>query len=477
MGSTTRNFKVRTPSLSIALILAAAPVLKAHAQIPPPGSGSTPRGADEGAAQPAGRVPWLTYGIDAGVGETDNVTLVSVNKTSQTIATTDVDFVVKGQSRLLEANATGDFSYFDYLQNAFGSQVLGRFDGQGKLAIVPERLIWVVQDAFGQASVDPYLPVTPDNVESINYFSTGPTLSLRPGVNFIELTARYARADYETSPYNSNRGLGSLAVGRNLPAGASVSLNAEFERVLFENTVANTDFDRTSGFGRYELHGLRTDFEGDLGASRIDQQGATTTGPLAKVQLSRLLSAATKLILTAGRELTDASSSFSTLQSGVIGPNSAIVTAPAVLTSNNYTSNFGSAAWQYQRHRTIIALSAQWEKDTYSGQSQLDVTHPSAGFSIRRQMTRALSADLLGRFYRTDYTNVAIASSTSSSRFDDWLLGGALTWRHGRGLEIRLRYDYNSRVVSAGGSGYSANRLFLTVGYRPRSAAEVAEPQ
>ena len=478
MGSTARNFKVRTQSLSIALILAAAPVLKAHAQIPPPGSGSSRGAANDSAAEPAGRVPWLTYGIDAGVGETDNVTLAPANKISQTIATTDVDFVVKGQSRLLDANATGDFSYLDYLQNAFGSQVIGRFDGQGKLAIVPERLIWVVQDAFGQASVDPFIPVTPKNVESVNYFSTGPTLSMRPGgVNFIDLTARYARADYETSPYNSNRGLGSLAVGRQVSAGASVSLNAEFERVMFENTVVNTDFDRTSGFGRYLLHGLRTDFEGDLGATWIKQQGATTTGALAKVQLDRWLSAAAKLTLTAGRELTDASLSFSTLQSGVIGPSSIIVTAPAALTSNNYTSNYASAGWRYQRNRTIIALSARWEKDTYSGQPQLDVSHPSADFSIRRQLTRAFSADLLGRFYRTDYTNVAIASNTSSASFDDWLLGGALTWRYGRGLEIRLRYDHNSHVVSAGGSGYSANQLFLTVGYRPRSAPELTEPQ
>lgn len=477
MGPTARKLEIHARTFFIAFILAAAPALQAHAQILPSGNASSLSGASNWAAEPTERVPWLTYGVDAGVGESDNVTLSSTNKVSQTIATTDVDFVIKEQSRLLEASATGDFSYLDYLQNAFGGELLGRFDGVGKMAIVPGRLIWVVQDDFGEAAVDPYTPVTPANLENVNYFSTGPTLSLRlGGVNFIDLTARYARAQYETSPYDSNRGLGSLAVGRDISAGASVSLDAEFERVMFDNTAMNSDFDRTSGFGRYEVHGARTDFEADLGASHIDQPGSNTTGPLAKLQLSRKISAAAKLTLTAGRELTDASSSFSTLQYGAIGPSGIIGTAPAPLTSDNYTSDYASASWQYQRNRTTLSLTAHWEKDTYPGQAQLDVNRPGADFSIRRQLTRAFSADLLGRFYRTDFSNVAIVSNTSSSNYDDWLLGGALTWRYGRALEFRLRFDHNSHVVTEGASGYAENRVFLTVGYRPRPTTELAEP-
>ncbi|MGO9512645.1 MAG: hypothetical protein ACLP2F_03250 [Steroidobacteraceae bacterium] len=478
MGPTARKLKVYAQSLSIAFVLVTALAPTAHAQVSPVGAGSSIGVSNNPAAAPAARAPVLTYGVDAGVGESDNVTLAPTDKISQTIATADADFTVKEQSRLLDVNAKGDFTYLDYLQNAFSSQLLGRFDGVGNLAIVPGRLTWAMRDDFGQAALDPYTPVTPNNIEDVNYFSTGPDLSMRlGGVNFINLSARYARAQYETSPYNSNRGLGTLAVGRDVSAGALVSLNADFERVMFENTAVNTDFDRTSGFGRYELHGARTDFEGDLGATRISQEGPSTNGSLAKVQLSRKLSAAAKLTLTAGRELTDASSSFSTLQTGAIGAGGMIGTAPAALTSNNYTSNYASVGWQYVRNRTTIALVARWEKDTYSGQPQLDVNRPGADFNIQRQLTRAFSTQLLGHFYKTDFPNAAIASNTASSKYNDWLVGGALTWRHGRGLEIRLRYDHNSHVVSAGGSGYSENRVFLTVGYRPSSVPELTEPQ
>ena len=179
----------------------------------------------------------LSYGVDAGVAQTDNVTLVSNNKVSQTIAVADADFDVKHQSRLLDVDAKGNFSYLDYLQNAYGSQLIGRFDGIAHFAIIPERVIWMLQDDFGQAALDPFAPTTPANLENVNYLSTGPDVNFRlSGTSFLNLSARYARSTYATSPYNSNRWFGSLAWGLQLSSRSSVSLNADTERVQFENT-------------------------------------------------------------------------------------------------------------------------------------------------------------------------------------------------------------------------------------------------
>ena len=146
------------------------------------------------------------YGIDAGVGETDNVTLAPTDKISQTIATVDADFTVHQRSRLFDVNAVGNFSDLDYLQGAYGNEFLGRLDGVADAAIVPGRLVWVLRDDFGQSALDPYTPVTPNNIENINYLTTGPDLKLRfGGIDFVDISARYARAQYQTSPFNSNR--------------------------------------------------------------------------------------------------------------------------------------------------------------------------------------------------------------------------------------------------------------------------------
>ncbi len=201
----------------------------------------------------------LTYGVDAGLGETDNVTLAPTNKVSQTIATVDADFDVKHQSSRLDVDAKGNFTDFDYLQGAYGNQLLGRFDGMAHFALIPQRLTWVLQDDFGQAALDPFVPMTPGNIENVNYVSTGPDFALRMGgTGFVDASVRVARATYQTSPFNSNRVLGSLAAGLQLSARSSVSLNGVAERVLFDNTVVNGDFDRSSAYVRYEIEGART---------------------------------------------------------------------------------------------------------------------------------------------------------------------------------------------------------------------------
>jgi hypothetical protein len=426
----------------------------------------------------------LTYGVDVGVAETDNVTLSPTDKVSQTMATADVDFDVKQQTRLLDLDAKGNFSDLDYLQGAYGNQLLGRFDGVARIALIPQRLTWVFQDDFGQSALDPFTPTVPTNLENVNYFTTGPDLSLRlGGTSFLNATARVARVQYETSPFNSDRLLGSLAWGLHLSANSSISLNGETERVLFENTVLNTDYDHSSAFVRYELQGARTDLSADLGATNVRENDTSTDGGLAKIQLSRKISPAAKLTLSLGHDLTDASTSFSGLQSGAIG---VVGSAPAAVTSTSYTTNYASLGWQYQRNRTTIGISGRWEKDTYAGAPQFDYTRGGAEFSVERKLTHALTAQLIGRLYKTDYVNAVVSSQNGStdyvnglapatvtgengsSDYEDGIVGAVLSWRPGRALELRLRCEHSSHDATGVNTSYRENRVFLTIGYRPR---------
>ena len=160
---------------------------------------------------PADAQIW-SLGADVGLGETDNVTLVPSNKTNQTIATADIDFAVLEQSRLFNVNAKGDFSDYDYLQHAYPNEFIGRLDGLAKVALVPDRLTWVLQEDFGQSQLDPYTPQTPSNHQNVNYVSTGPDLDLRlGGTGFVDVSLRYADAYYQYSPFDGNRVFGSLA--------------------------------------------------------------------------------------------------------------------------------------------------------------------------------------------------------------------------------------------------------------------------
>jgi hypothetical protein len=277
---------------------------------------------------------------------------------------------------------------------------------------------------------------------------------------FLDLSARYVKTTYESQPFDNDAALGSAALGLALSAHSSISINGSFERMFFDNTALNTDFDRSSAYAHYEVHGARTDLTANLGVTKVDQGPESLTGPDVTLQLSRKLSSVSTLKFTVGRDVTDASTAFANLQSGAIG---GIVTGPAALSLNNYTATYGSVAWEYARNRTTFGVTGTWEKDSYDGQPLQDLTRDSAEVRVERKLSSVFTAQLLGRLYRNDYTNTDFSET-------DWLAGAALIFREGRGLEIKLRYDHASRDVSGVGTGYSENRVFLTVGYRPRTA-------
>jgi hypothetical protein len=416
------------------------------------------------------RAESFTYGADVGIGESDNVTLVDTNKVSQTIAIADLDFDLKDQSRRFDVDAKGNFSDLNYLQNAYGNQFIGRFDGRADVSLIPERVVWVLTENFGQAQIDPFVAVVPTNLENINYVSTGPDANFKLGPTvFLDLSARYSNASYQTDPFDSNTILGSAALGRALSAQSSISLNGSFERVLFDNTDVNTNYNRSSVYAHYEIQGARTDLTANLGATKVDQGAESFTGPNAKLQLRRKLSSVSTLTFTVGRDITDGSTAFSNLQSGAIG---GIVTGQAVLSQSNYTTTYGSVGWEYARNRTTIGVSGTWEKDSYEGQPLQNLARGSAEFKIERKLSSMVTAQLLGRVYRTEYVNTDFSET-------DGLVGAALMFHAGRGLEIKLRYDHTSRSVSGLGvvpgvsGGYNENRAFLTIGYRPRTALPI----
>jgi hypothetical protein len=389
----------------------------------------------------------------------------------------DADFDLKKQTRLLDADAKGDFSYLDYLQGAYKTELLGRFDGSLRATLVPEHLTWVVQDDFGQAALDPFTPTTPTNLQNENYFSTGPDLAFQfGGTEFVNLGARYARTTFQTSPFNSNRLQGSIAAGLLLSARSSVSLNADTERVLFTDTALNTDYDRTNAFVRYDVQGARTNLTLDLGATRVAEPAGehSPAGPLAKLTVSRKVSTAATLTLTAGSVLTDASTSFSGQQGGAIGVVGASL---APITARSYTTNYASLGWSYERNRTTLAASGRWEKDTYEGDPAVDVRRLLGELSVTRQLTRGFSAQVFGRIAKTDYVNAVASAALASTNYDDDLIAAVLIWRYGRGLEIKLRAEHDARISSGFDTGYKDNRAFLTIGYRPTlSRATGADP-
>src|ERR1700722_14611069 len=65
------------------------------------------------------------FGVNVGLGYSDNIALVPTDPRSELIAETGLDFALQRVDSRLNATATGDSSYLDFLRHTYSSQLIG----------------------------------------------------------------------------------------------------------------------------------------------------------------------------------------------------------------------------------------------------------------------------------------------------------------------------------------------------------------
>lgn len=403
----------------------------------------------------------LQASAEAGVGYSDNIGRDSGDEIDETIGTLGLDLAWSERTRRLRGDANVDLSYFEYLDNTFDSELVGTANGLLALGIIPETLQWVAEDSFGQAQGDPFAATSPENREDLNYFSTGPDLTLRLGsTGFGRLFGRWAATTYETSPLDAERTTAGVALGRRASPRSEVTLNAVAETVDFDNK-SNTDFDRDSAFIGWNLDASRTAIDAQLGYTWLERDGEDdkTGSALVNVSISRDLSASSALHLTLSQQLGDAGDSLrSQLQTGAVGGGGQITA-----TADPFQNRVASLEWRYSRGRGGFALGASWSDDDYETLNQFDRTRLVYRASFNRQLASAVDFELVATLEQEDYDNVDLNS-------DEMRVGATLNWRAWRTLGIRLLVERYDRDTSGGidpnGLGeYQENRAFLTLAY------------
>jgi hypothetical protein len=418
--------------------------------------------------------------VTAGLGQTDNVALTATDQHAQTMVSigTAVDFARQGS--FFNGSLKGEVDYLDYLQHYYRGQFNGRLDGDASWWLVEDRFKWVLQDQYGNAQVDALTAPNRNNIQSVNIFSTGPDFIMRPTETFYaRLGARYQASDWATSPYNSQRLLGMASVGEDLSVASSVSLNADFTSIRFQDpTVVNPDYQRRKYYLRYDARGMRTNLALDLGYAEANDTGEYKGKPLAQLLLSRDLTPRQSAFISAGQQLTDAADAFSGLTSGAAGYT---ILAPAAGSGGNYLSQYASAGWQYKATRTTFAVTGRWDRETYT----LEATPQQLADYVAQGLPAPLNVErwtVEGRVVRDLTPVIAADVHVSYTHEDYWTIGNqdhfifagiAATYLATSRLEYRLRYDYNTRHAQSVPTdatrvvpNYSENTIWLTVAYR-----------
>jgi Putative beta-barrel porin 2 len=400
----------------------------------------------------------LNFGVSLGIGETDNVSQTPSDTHAQTLQLTGIDFGWVRTGSALNANVVGDFNYLDYVQGAYPSQLLGRFDGLTSLSLFDDHLQWLLQDDFGEGQLDPYTPATPSNLEQVNYLSTGPEFTLRPlSDTVLQFGARYALATYQTSPLDGSRFTENVLLEHLLSPNSNVALGVDMEQLRFDDTSVNPEYDRDRFYVRYLITGARTNITAAVGETQTNDGGSWVATPLVQLNLTHNLTPETVLTVTAGREFTDAADAFSDLRSGAAG---GIIVAPVAETTEDYLRNYVSAGLQLTGRRTTLSATASYERDVYAIDDTFDVTRADLELRGNRQLTESLSGDIFGVIMQSRYF-------TQGGHINSNIIGADLIWQASRTLTLEGRYDHNFQDTSGGGYGYSSNLVFVTLTYRP----------
>jgi len=396
------------------------------------------------------------YQITVGVAETDNVQLLPSGGSTDTTPFQELEFTWHDKRPLFAADIDADLEHVTYIPRIYDDEVIGNFLGQGRLNILPQLLTWSVNDNFGQGRLNPLAPITPANREDINYFSTGPRLTVALGPELkLDVTGQYGRVDYQQSPLDSNRLTGSVALTHEFSLRSSISLDVVDERVDYQQDQLFSDFSSQELFLHYSTTGSRTRLGVDLGYSRIQESGANNGSYLARLSVSRELSAASTIGLSAGHNYSDGAGSFLQIQ----GVGGATLYTQSVVESNApFSSDYATLGWNFLYARTSLSINASYYQDRYATASELNNDLATIQARFARQISPVLELGLTEYVTRQSFASGG-ANATETNT------GLQLTWHAGRHLSMQFAYYLAKSTASISTDSYTENGLWLSVGY------------
>lgn len=403
------------------------------------------------------------FAVSAGVAYTDNIERVSTDKQSEYIPQAGLQLGITREGRL-EMDLSADMQYRGYSDNTYDDELVGGLNGRLSYAFVPDRFEWMVENNLGQSFIDPRDVETPDNRQNLNYFTTGPTFMMTLGSRTnLSLSGRWSDVDYEDSELDSQRLVGALQLSRALSDTSSLALDVSAQRVEFDQSPPNSDYDLQTLSAVYRIQGARTTLALTGGVTSLHDMGETSDGPLADLTLTRELGARSTLTLNAGTRFYDAADSFRRergFEDIVLG-NEDVVPA-----QDAFQQDYAFVRWDLAGNRTTLQLSADWSKDDREVESDLNRKAYGADLVLTRRMGPRTTATLFGRFAHEDY-------DSGSDEFDEWTAGAGLDWDLSDNIAIGIRAERfeGSGDTSAGPDtrDYDENRFTVTFTYSPGS--------
>jgi hypothetical protein len=439
--------------------------------------------------------------LDAGLVYTDNASL-GVNGSADTLAELGLIGNAAQFSPLFDYHLDSDVAVVKYLHGSYPTEPTGYFDGGAQLKIVPGFFSWIGRETYTQLQIDPFTPVTPDNLENVNYLTTGPRFMLQPTLRTaatLDLVYSYMDSASQSPLYvniSNHRYAADLRIERAFSGSSRLYLKGKYEKVYFNDQVENHNFSLAEGILGYHLQDDRTDLDISGGYTRVDAyqllpiaqrvpvlhsgdvaQIAQTDAVLLQADaadpslppaetysapdwgftLSRLITPSQRLALTAAQQLIDPTTLF---QLGFDSPVPTIVPQQLAV-GEPFTNREYGLDWRLLVSRTSIDVGLLYTSQRFQLISIDNRNLKDANALLARQLTAVLNWDIGVRYDHADVTDGRSFNATQALT--------DLRWQIGDRLGLRFIYAHTSY------SGIGDNQVGVTVSYRVLGAAPGVE--
>lgn len=412
------------------------------------------------AASPASRAETGWY-VDAGLGHTSNATRVETDEISDTIAAIGLGIALEHEGPRLEARLHGNATSLSYLDDTYDSDVLASVNGRLDYGFIPDRFHWIVEDRFGQTAVDVFEPITPENRQNTNVFTTGPDLIFGTGIRSnLRISGRYTASWFEETDFVDDRRIeGTVLWLRQVSSTTSWGLGGTQRRVEYV-LEGDPGYDQQELFGTFRAQGARQDLQVDLGATRLADGGTDETNPLLRLSWDRELSPSWKLETAAGSEYRNTSDRFN---SGDIPPTAG--TTPVTISNVPTESRYANATLRFSRVRTGFYAGFGYTDDEGIRSDIFDesTSTVSAGFS--RKLRQRLEVFVDARYSQREFGGTGDEDETSDAAI-------RLEYRLGKATFVSAGYRYERRDSDMPLNSYTDNMYFVSVSYRRGETAD-----
>lgn len=411
-----------------------------------------------------------TYGE---VGWSSNITGNSADPQAETIAVVGVEGRAGNQGRRTGVEALFDLSYINYLGGEYSDRLTGNATLDARVAAVPDRLWFVVEDWFGQTQSEPFAPPTIENQENTNVLAGGIDTRLDLVGNLVFIgSGRYVIDTYQRTDADNERWQGVAGVHYEFSGRTSLGVLAQARDVNYTGGSPYDNFSIRELTLRYRISAPRTTLQVDGGRTEYRGRDALQTRRTlwsGSFALARNLTRRTSMSLAMGREISDGGDMFI---SAIEAPGAlrelrharpgAVPTGGAgvVATGDALKSMYLRAGWDFNAPRSSVALGGEARKERYFAALSADRNAYSAYIALIRRLSSRFSMNL-------DLRGTSREVVATDEHFDDFLVVVGAQYAASPRTAVGASFEH---FEQAGSGGYRDRRAWVRVTYSPVSS-------